>query len=95
VELTLQQHIPELAPGLERIMIGTDQVFIQLVPSTDPEGDRLELDKEIAYLRGFLETVEIKLANEKFMANAKPELIEREKQKRDDALAKIKALESR
>ena len=45
------------------------------------------------YSKGFLKSVEIKLANEKFVANAKPELIENEKKKQADAEAKIKAIE--
>ena len=38
-------------------------------------------------------SVQKKLANEKFVANAKPELIALEKKKQADAEAKIKALE--
>jgi valyl-tRNA synthetase len=39
-----------------------------------------------------LESVEKKLANEKFVANAKPEVLANEQKKRDDAIAKIKAI---
>jgi valyl-tRNA synthetase len=37
-------------------------------------------------------SVDVKLSNEKFVANAKPELVEKERQKKDDALAKIEVL---
>jgi valyl-tRNA synthetase len=47
----------------------------------------------LEYTRGFLFQVNQKLGNEKFVANAKPELVEKEQQKKADAEAKIMALE--
>ncbi len=52
-----------------------------------------KLEAELNYLNGFLESVRKKLSNEKFMQNAKQELIEKEKQKEKDALQKIKTIE--
>jgi valyl-tRNA synthetase len=43
-------------------------------------------------LKGFLKSVDAKLSNEKFVANAKPEVIEKERQKKADAEEKIKKL---
>lgn len=43
------------------------------------EIDTTELEKELEYHKGFLLSVQKKLSNEKFVANAKPELIENEK----------------
>lgn len=51
------------------------------------------LKDELTYTRGFLEQVTQKLANERFVANAKPELVEKERQKKADAEAKIASLE--
>ena len=48
--------------------------------------------KDLEYTKGFLESVEKKLANEKFVANAKPDVLANEQKKRDDAIAKIKAI---
>lgn len=48
-----------------------------------------KLQEELDYTRGFLESVRKKLSNEKFIQNAKKELIEKEKQKEQDALKKI------
>jgi len=56
----------------------------------DAEINRVE--KEMAYLEGFVETVRKKLSNEKFLANAKPEVVEIERQKEADAITKIDAL---
>jgi valyl-tRNA synthetase len=44
-------------------------------------------------LLGFLKSVNAKLLNERFMANAKPEVIEVEQRKKADAEAKLKILE--
>ncbi len=56
-------------------------------------GDEEELKKELAYQKGFLQAVEKKLANEKFVANAKPELVAMERKKKADAEARIRAIE--
>jgi valyl-tRNA synthetase len=57
------------------------------------EAERTRLSKELEYNQGFLKSVQIKLSNEKFVANAKPELLANEKKKQADAEAKIKAIE--
>ena len=46
-----------------------------------------------AVKKGFLESVEKKLANEKFVQNAKPEVIAIEQKKKADALARIQTIE--
>ncbi len=51
-----------------------------------------KLTKELEYLHGFLESVRKKLSNEKFVQNAKPELVEKERQKEKDALQKIESI---
>lgn len=49
-----------------------------------------EIEKEIKYTKGFIQSVEKKLANERFIANAKPEIIQNEKNKLEDGKAKLK-----
>ena len=58
----------------------------------DTSGQKAELLKEIEYLKGFLVSVEKKLGNEKFVANAKPEVVASEQKKKADAEQKIKIL---
>ncbi len=55
------------------------------------EEDRLK--KDLEYQKGFLQSVEKKLSNERFVQNAKPEVIAIEQKKKADAEAKIKVLE--
>ena len=52
------------------------------------------INKEISRLKGFLIGIDKKLSNEKFMANANDEVIEKEHQKKADTLSKIASLES-
>jgi valyl-tRNA synthetase len=51
------------------------------------------LVKDLNYYKGFLESVEKKLSNERFVQNAKPAIIELEQKKKADALDKIRLLE--
>jgi valyl-tRNA synthetase len=57
------------------------------------EEEQVKIEGEIKYLNGFLESVDKKLLNQKFVANAKPEVIELENKKKNDALQKLKILE--
>ena len=57
------------------------------------EAERQVLQKDLEYQKGFLQSVQKKLSNEKFIANAKPEVIESERKKQADAEARIKAIE--
>ena len=63
------------------------------ISNLNVEAEKTRLTKDLDYSKGFLKSVQIKLSNEKFVANAKPELLENEKKKQADAEAKIKAIE--
>ncbi|MCX6316851.1 MAG: valine--tRNA ligase [Bacteroidetes bacterium] len=52
-----------------------------------------QLEKDLAYLKGFLLSVEKKLSNERFVQNAKPEVVDIERKKKADAEDKIKVIE--
>ncbi len=71
----------------------TDELFVVLNLVIDVAAEREKIEKEIEYLQGFMKSVEAKLSNEKFVSNAKPELVEKERQKRADAEAKIAVLQ--
>lgn len=75
-----------------RISSGIDEVVIFVELEIDKELERKKLSDELNYLEGFLESVLIKLSNEKFIANANPELITREYKKRDDTIQKIEII---
>jgi valyl-tRNA synthetase len=61
--------------------------------AVDTESLKAELLKDLAYQKGFLESVMKKLGNERFVQNAKPEVIANEEKKKADALARIQTIE--
>jgi valyl-tRNA synthetase len=78
--------------GALSFMVSKDEFFIPLTIDIDLEAEKERLLKEREYLLGFLKSVEAKLQNERFMANAKPEIIENELKKKADALAKLEII---
>jgi valyl-tRNA synthetase len=85
--------VNEKVSGAATFMAGKDEFFIQLENTIDAEAERERLQKEIDYLKGFLKSVDAKLSNERFVQNAKAEVVENERRKKDDALSKISILE--
>jgi valyl-tRNA synthetase len=77
----------------QTFVVKSDQFFIPMANDEDPAVLKAESEKELAYLLGFKKSVEAKLANEKFVQNAKADLVERERQKLSDAENKIKSLQ--
>ncbi|MFL5753109.1 MAG: valine--tRNA ligase [Bacteroidia bacterium] len=74
-------------------MIRSSEFFIPLSQNIDAAAEKERISKEIEYNKGFLKSVQAKLANERFVANAKPEILETERKKQADAESKLKALE--
>ncbi|WP_312507936.1 valine--tRNA ligase [Chryseobacterium culicis] len=76
-------------------LVGATEVSIPLSENLDLREEKAKTEEEVKYLKGFLVSVEKKLSNEKFVANAKPEIVEVERQKQKDALDKIAILEEK
>jgi len=74
-------------------LIQTDKLYIETGVQVDTASEKKKLHEEIDYYKGFIASVEKKLSNEKFVANAKPEIIENERKKMADGLSKLKSLE--
>ena len=73
-------------------MIRTIEISIPAGNNINAEEEIKKMEEEIIYLQGFLESVEKRLGNEKFVANAKPEIVENERKKKADTEIKIEAL---
>lgn len=76
------------------LITDTHEFFIASEGALDVDKEIDSLQKELDYTKGFLKSVEGKLLNEKFISNAKPELVANEKKKQADAISKINALET-
>jgi valyl-tRNA synthetase len=83
------------APVAKSINLVVDQDRFYLVSqnSAHTETQKVQLLKDLEYLQGFLVTVEKKLSNDRFVQNAKPEVIEAERKKKADAESKIQVIE--
>ncbi|MFT5725734.1 MAG: valyl-tRNA synthetase [Bacteroidia bacterium] len=83
----------ETQDGLNELL-GTHEVNISFdgidLNKKDPE----TIKGEIKRLQGFLIGIDKKLSNDKFIANANAEVIDRERQKQADTLSKIEALQN-
>ena len=81
--------VTEKVTGAASFMVGKDEFFIPLAQNIDVEAEKERLTKELAYLEGFLKSVNAKLGNERFVQNAKPEVVANEQNKKADAESKI------
>ncbi|MFN5761832.1 MAG: valine--tRNA ligase [Sphingobacteriales bacterium] len=86
--LTLEQ-VPQSIPAVA----GKEKFYIVSETPIDTGAQKQELEKELEYLKGFLISVDKKLSNEKFVANAKPEVVEVERKKKADAEKKINMIQ--
>ncbi len=84
----------EAKQGCISLVVGTDKLYIEAAAATiDAGAQKKQMEKELEYLKGFLVSIDKKLGNERFVQNAKPEVIENERKKYADGQAKIKTLE--
>jgi len=81
-------YVTEEAEGTS-FRVKSDEFFINLADELDVETERENLQKELEYTEGFLNSVIKKLANERFVQNAKGDIVEKERQKQADAETKI------
>lgn len=82
----------EKISGATSFMVLTDEFYIPLSENIDPVAEQVRLQKELEHLNTFLKSVDAKLGNERFMQNAKPDIIDNELKKKADTQAKLKAV---
>ncbi|MFL5739072.1 MAG: valine--tRNA ligase [Flavisolibacter sp.] len=75
------------------VVVGKNKFFIGTTQELDTVAQKEQLQKELDYQRGFLISVEKKLNNERFVQNARPDVVDIERRKKADAEQKIRALE--
>jgi valyl-tRNA synthetase len=90
--LSAFSYTKEKVEGAFSFQIKTTEFFIPLTSNINPEEEKLRLQKDLDYNKGFLESVMKKLGNEKFVANAKPDILAAEQKKKADAESKINSI---
>ncbi|SJN45312.1 valine--tRNA ligase [Sphingobacterium faecium] len=84
--------VHEKVIGAVSFLAGKEECYVALEENIDVDAERERITKEIDYLKGFLSSVDKKLSNERFVQNAKPEIIQNEQNKKADAESKMKIL---
>ncbi len=83
----------DAVPNTITVVVGKDKFYIEAEKKVDTAAQRNQLEKDLEHLKGFLISVEKKLGNERFIQNAKAEVIALEQKKKKDAEEKIKTIE--
>ena len=92
LEIASNLTAPELA--MSAVITGAE-IFLPLADLLNVEEELERLNKELAKWQKELDMVGKKLSNERFIANAKPEIVQKEKDKQADYQAKFDATQDR
>ncbi len=84
-EISFAASAPE---GSVQLVVRGGVVALPLKGVIDLTAERVRLDKEMAKAEADIKRVDAKLSNEKFVANAPEDVVEEEKEKREEAVAR-------
>ena len=82
----------EKDPAAASFLVGTTEFNVPLLNNIDVEAEKAKITKEIEYYEGFKKSVEKKLSNERFVANAPAAVVDGERKKLADAETKLATL---
>ncbi|MFN3754906.1 valine--tRNA ligase [Flavobacterium sp.] len=91
--ITSLEYITDKIDGALTYRIKSNEYFIPVSGNIDIAAEIAKLTEELKYTQGFLRSVQSKLANEKFVSGAPAQVIDNERKKEADALAKIATIE--
>jgi valyl-tRNA synthetase len=86
--------VNEAVAGAVSFRVKSNEYFVPLAGAVDATVELGKLADELKRAQGFLVSVQKKLSNERFVANAAVEVVDLERQKEADALAKIETIEA-
>ena len=87
------EYVSEKVKGAISFRVKSSEFFIPVGENVNMEEELEKLESELKYTKGFLISVQKKLSNERFVNNAPAKVIDVERKKEADALAKIRVLE--
>lgn len=87
------EKVAQKVEGSMAFRINSNEFFIPVSQNINVEEELKKLTEEINYTKGFLQSVQKKLSNERFVNNAPEKVIESERKKEADAISKIAMLE--
>ena len=87
------ETVTDSVEGTLSFRVKSNEYFIPIGGAIDVEAEIKKINEELQYTRGFLQSVQKKLGNERFVNNAPAQVVELERKKAADAEAKIDTLE--
>ncbi|MCM4164155.1 MULTISPECIES: valine--tRNA ligase [unclassified Arenibacter] len=91
--LSAIDYVDRAVDGALTFRVKSNEYFVPMAGAIDIDAEINKLEDELEYIKGFLVSVRRKLSNERFVANAPAQVIDLERQKEADAIAKIDTLE--
>ena len=91
--ITSLEYVNDKVDGALSYRVKSNEYFIPITGTIDVAAEITKLTEELNYTKGFLKSVEAKLSNEKFVNGAPEKVLEIERKKQADALAKIATIE--
>jgi valyl-tRNA synthetase len=91
--LSALDYVDEKIDGAFTFVVRNTEFYIPVSTNFNVEEEIKKLSEELDYTKGFLQSVQKKLSNEKFVNNAAVNIVDAERKKQADAEAKIKVLE--
>ena len=83
----------EVSGNASKFIVGTTEFAIPMDAFINVDEEIKKLEADLQHQQGFLKGVMAKLSNERFVQNAKPEIVALEQKKKADAESRIAALE--
>lgn len=85
-------YVEKATEGAISFRVKANEYFIPILDKINVEEEIKKLETELHYAEGFLKSVRAKLSNEKFVNSAPVQVVENERKKESDTLAKIETL---
>jgi len=92
--LEVVKYVDQKPDGAFSFRVGSVEYFVPLSETIDVEAELNKLKQELDYTIGFLNSVNKKLSNSRFVDNAPEQVVLMEKKKQSDAQIKIEMLEN-
>ncbi|HCE56195.1 MAG TPA: valine--tRNA ligase [Lutibacter sp.] len=87
-------YVSDKVEGALSYRVKSNEYFIPMEAEINVEAEKAKLLEELKYTEGFLQSVQKKLSNERFVSSAPEQVIANERNKEADALAKIETIKA-